>query len=241
MIGNSMFREMKYEYPHPDFDFSVKLVVEDALRMAWNRLGENQSRYNVDLNICGEDDVSIRLQDILEDIIQTGCIPGFTADIFQTVSRGENLSNFNGGHINKQPDLIFRLKDTAPGVNRVYYGIFVECKPIDEKHTIGKTYCNEGVIRFVNGDYAWAMPCGMMVGYVRSNSYNISGNLTTTLENPKYSNLCTVGSPTECSKSKNNPSVYITEHQRNWVHTNGKPPGNIILRHLWLSVKNLNS
>ena len=237
MIGNSMFREI--EYPYPDFDFSVKLVVEDAFRMAWNHLVENQSRYDVDLNTCEEDDISIRLQDILEDIIVAGGIDGFTTDIFQTVSRGENLRNFNGEHINKQPDLIFRLKDTIPGVKRVYYGIFVECKPIDEKHTIGKTYCNDGIIRFVNGDYAWAMSCGMMVGYVRNNSYTIPEKLTPALENPKYSNLLAVKLPRECSKSKNDQPTHITEHERNWKYIDGGEPGNIVIRHLWLRVHNI--
>ena len=35
---------------------------------------------------------------------------GFTSDVFETVVRGENLTNFNETVINKQPDLMIRLE-----------------------------------------------------------------------------------------------------------------------------------
>ena len=40
-------------------------------------------------------------------------------------------------------------------------------KPVDDDHATGTHYCDSGINRFVNGDYAWAMQEGMMVAYVR--------------------------------------------------------------------------
>jgi hypothetical protein len=111
MTDGSMFgKEDEYdEYPHKDVDFSVKLIVEDALKMAWNRLIENQRRYGIDLDKCDEKFISEKLRDILEDIIKAEYMPGFTCEYFQTISREEHLRNFNRSSIDKQPDLIFRF------------------------------------------------------------------------------------------------------------------------------------
>ena len=240
MINTSMFREIEYEYPHPDLEIGVKLIVEEALRVAWSHLIQNRSRYGIDLDKCHEKFISEKLQEILEYIIKAECIPGFTCEFFHPFTREEHLRNFNGSSIDKQPDLIFRLIDEKRSayVDRTYDGIFVECKPIDNDHTTGQTYCAKGIIRFVNGDYAWAMPCSMMIGYVR-NSCNIPQHLTSTLKKPEYSYLHTGKFPEKCSESKNNPPVYITEHERNWKYIGGGEPGNIVIRHLWLSVHDI--
>lgn len=233
MINASMFREK--EYPHPDFDLSVKLIIEEAFRVAWNHLVKNQNEFDINLNTDIEDKISERLQQILENLRTDKSIYGFTPRIFETVTRGQNLRNYNGKRLNMQPDIVFRFSDCRDGVNSLQDGIFVECKPIDDDHTTGQAYCAEGIVRFVDGDYAWAMPCGMMVGYVR-NSCTISQHLDSTLKKEEYSYLYTATFPEECSKSKSNPCAYITEHQRKWVYPNGKNPGNIVIRHLWLRV-----
>jgi hypothetical protein len=240
MVNTSMYGET--EYPHPDFNLRFKLIIEKAFRVAWNHLVKNQNEFSINLNTDIEDNISERLQQIIEKLRTDKSIKGFTPRIFETVTRGQNLRNYDGKRRNMQPDIVFRFSDCRDGVNSLQDGIFVECKPIDEKHTIGKTYCNDGLMRFVKGDYAWAMPCGMMVGYVRDNSYNIPENLTPALKKQKYSRLYTVKPfTTKCPMSKKEPYVYITEHQRKWKYIGGGEPGNIVIRHLWLSVKNLNS
>ena len=65
--------------------------------------------------------------------------------------------------------MLFRLRgdDDTARVISTQNGLFVECKPVDAAHPPGGDYCDAGLIRFVNGDYAWAMQESLMVGYVR--------------------------------------------------------------------------
>jgi hypothetical protein len=46
-------------------------------------------------------------------------------------------------------------------------GIFAECKPVDDNHSVGEHYCDRGIGRFIKGDYAWAMQDAVMIAYVR--------------------------------------------------------------------------
>ena len=233
-------------YPHPNIDLSVKLLVERACIIAWNQLVDNQRKYGVDLDTYDEDHISEKLQQVLDKLMGGSRLKGFDYGEFQTVAREENLRNFNGSSIDKQPDLIFRLCGIEAGVDKIYNGIFVECKiideckPIDKSRAVGR-YCGDGIIRFVKGDYAWAMLCGMMIGYVR-NSCIINEDLTSALKKPNYSKSCGIDTvdnlPQKCMESKTNPPAYTTEHRRDWAYPNsGAKPGNIVIRHLWLRVK----
>jgi hypothetical protein len=57
-------------------------------------------------------------------------------------------------------------RETRPVIPE-FDALFVECKPVDAKHPVGSKYCDDGLIRFVRGDYAWAMQEGMMLAFAR--------------------------------------------------------------------------
>ena len=65
----------------------------------------------------------------------------------------------------KDPDLWFRLRsDEEPTtVLSTHDGLFVECKPVDNSHPVRSDYCDKGLLRFIVGDYAWAMQDALMV------------------------------------------------------------------------------
>jgi len=117
------------------------------------------------------------------------------------------------------------------------HGLFIECKPVDRKHPAGSAYCDEGLIRFVRGDYAWAMQSAMMVGYARE-GYSLVPKLSEALTSKRKEPISTSFGPESCRRTKVTAyaeQVGISRHARTFNYVeNGLPAGVIIIRHLWL-------
>ena len=160
---------------------SLMIVVQNIMSMAWRSL--LQEVREGDFSICDstEDQITGRLHMILGELDAAGdsVVSGWSQ--LQTPVREGNVTNYNGAHPDKQPDFAFRpIRNLISCVNTVPTAIFIECKPIDAKHPVPSTYCRAGLIRFVNGDYAWSVNRAMMVGYVR-NVCTLPGGLLTAL------------------------------------------------------------
>ena len=109
-----------------------------------------------------------QLHEVLKDRIwNRDVVPGFDDELIRTITRPE-VRNYNGKHVAKRPDMVVELVDIPDRVRPSQYGIFIECKPVDAKHSLVSHYCKLGIRRFVRGDYAWAMTQAMMIGYVDS-------------------------------------------------------------------------
>ncbi len=233
--------------PHPPIDFRILLAIEEGVRTAWRKLvGDAATQANMLDKKCKEVDITVDLQLALDKILSTKECPAFTDALFQSPSRGEEFVNFSGENLEKRPDLTFCLKDRRPGVDMSRYdAVFTECKILGsgDGKNMGK-YISDGLIRFVNGNYAWAVPSAMMIGYIRS-SQQLPDPLTDYFKkktkgefNSKVYNLLT--DPIMCNQS-NARIVYRvcrTEHARHWGYPpDGKrKPGNITIRHLWLEI-----
>ena len=84
--------------------------------------------------------------------------------------RQAQVTNYNQTKLTKTPDLCFKLRNDEEEHRLVlseHEALFVECKPVDDSHSVGGKYCDDGLCRFVDGDYAWAMEEGMMLAYSR--------------------------------------------------------------------------
>ncbi len=152
-----------------DIPYSLMCVVQNALAFAWRHLLEKVDAG--DFAICGtdEDIITEQLYMILCVLHATepDAIGGF--DLVETPVREGNLRNCDGERLDCQPDLTFRpVRGQVPTANSAITGIFVECKPIDAAHPVPSCYCAKGLIRYLRGDYAWAMDRALMVGYVRN-------------------------------------------------------------------------
>jgi hypothetical protein len=125
------------------------------------------------------------------------------------------MRNFDGRHLDKQPDLTFRpMSGHIQTTNTVPTAIFIECKPIDSPHPLPSTYCRAGLIRFVNGDYAWAVDRAMMVGYVR-NICVLPGGLLTCLGDARLaSELALKGVLETLSPTASGDTVCQSTHER---------------------------
>ena len=168
------------------------------------------------------------LVEIIENRLRkNGDVAGFDSASFGRVVREPKITNYDKKHPDKMPDIFFDLKREKAPVLSDQDGLFVECKPIDGNHPLFSCYCQKGLIRFVNGDYAWAMQDALMVGYVTGhNSYE---KLASVLNKKESTNLKTN------DHSEIAPSIYRSNHDREfeWQGNSGHAC-QISVSHLWL-------
>ena len=85
--------------------------------------------------------------------------------LVSNVSRGKESFSFDGSSLEKRPDLCLFL------TGRPRFLLVVECKLIDNKaRKEVALYGNNGLARFLNGEYAWYAQEAFMLAYVRDGS-----------------------------------------------------------------------
>jgi len=234
-----MFEESNegIQLPHPPLSLRVHLVVESAICAAWE-LMMNRGRTGFDLQTANEDTVTHELYERLYDeVFDKGVVDGFDREVFASMRREPKVRNFNGRNPDKMPDLLVEFIDRPAGVMNSQHGLFIECKPVDRQHPAGSAYCDEGLIRFVRGDYAWAMQSAMMVGYARK-GYSLVPKLSEALADNRKEPIPTFFGPESCPRTRAThyaEQVAVSKHERtfSYVETN-TPAGVIVIRHLWL-------
>jgi len=156
-----------YELPHPPVDERIVLIAHAVISRALDLLqAEPPSGFN--LAAAKEDVVTVHLQWVIENRLRkTGEVSGFDQRSFGRLWREPKVVSYDLRHLDKMPDMIFHLNRDSLAVIPTEDGLFVECKPVDKAHPAGRDYCDAGLRRFVDGEYAWAMQDAMMVGYAR--------------------------------------------------------------------------
>lgn len=223
--------------PHPPLSLRVHLVVESAICAAWD-LMTNRGRPGFALQTANEDSVTHELyKRLYDEVFNNGVVDGFDNEVFASMRREPKVSNYDGRSPDKMPDLLVEFIDRPAGVMNSQHGLFIECKPVDRKHPAGSAYCDEGLIRFVRGDYAWAMQSAMMIGYAR-NGYSLVPKLSEALVSNRKEPIPTTFGPESCPQTTATAiaeQVAISKHQRTFNYIeNNSPAGEIIIRHLWL-------
>ena len=229
----------RYHLPHPRIGLPIVFVIRRVLLRAFEMLRER----NFNLADAKEDEVTAALRSVVEnDLRKTGVVHGFDHRTYESVHRQGQVANYDGTSLGKSPDLCFKLRHddfASRSVISEFDALFVECKPVDRSHGAGSKYCDEGVIRFVSGDYAWAMQEGMMLAYVR-HGRSIAHHLIPAMKEPaRTATLGTVQHPEPCEAagapaSGEAETVHISEHRRGleWPDEKG-PACNITIYHLW--------
>jgi hypothetical protein len=215
---------------------SLLIVVQNTLSAAWRKLLKDVETGEFSICAATEDEITERLHMILGELHAAGdgAVRGLSQ--FETSIREGNLRSFDGKHLDCQPDLTFRpLRGHIQTGNTVPAAIFVECKPIDSVHPVASTYCRAGLIRFVNGDYAWAVDRAMMMAYVR-NVCTLPKGLSSCLENMRLAvEMNLQGRLETISPTANGDIVCQSKHDRSFCLSGGrKPVGLITVHHLWL-------
>ena len=225
---------VNYQLPHPSIDKAVLIVTHNALRRAFALLRDT----DFSLGSAHEDQVTQQLHWILEDRLrQSGEVPGFDERVFRKVWRAPEVTNFDGKHPAKKPDLVFEIVRDETLVLSSQDALFVECKLVGKQHPVGTVYCKSGISRFIDGDYAWAMQEAMMLGYVR-HGYTILGSLKPILSSAAYH--AQLGQPTtielvpECVSGPLAEQLHTTSHNRHFDWPHGKGHAKTIqLFHSW--------
>ena len=215
---------------------SLMIVVQNVMSTAWSVLLDDVRQGHFSICNATEDQITERLHMILGQLDAAGnsAVPGLSE--LQTPVREGNVRNYNGDHLDKQPDLAFRpIRHLISCGNTVTTAIFIECKPIDARHPIPSVYCRDGLIRFVKGDYAWGVDRAMMVGYVR-NICSLPGGLSTPLADSALSSeMELVGKLQVLPKTASGDSVCQTTHSRQFQLPGiASPASQIVVNHLWL-------
>lgn len=220
-------QDIEFTLPHPPIPQRTILLLCKVIRKAWQLLVENPPTGFI-LHAEKEDAVTQMLVEIIENRLRkNGDVDGFDSARFGRVVREPKITNYDKKHLDKMPDIFFDLKREKAPVLSDQDGLFVECKPIDGDHPLFSCYCQKGLIRFVNGDYAWAMQDAMMVGYLTGNYSFVK--LGSVLDKNESSNLKTN------NHSEIVPSIYRSIHDREfeWQGNSGHAC-QISVSHLWL-------
>lgn len=216
-------------------------AVEQAIRTAWKNLVTHQAIHEIDLSTAIEVTISERLIRIIDLIRRQDppLIPAFS-EYFETPQPDSALRNYKNDEID-YPDFVFRLKlNNKPGLNGLYFGLFVEAKLLTNgSQTVG-LYVRKGLKRFIDGEYAWAMPHAMLLGYKRSTTQQLPQALDSHFSKSGNSAKFEVKSngAKVCKYTRGQPSAYSTIHGRdtwNYIET-GDSPGDIEIIHLWLEI-----
>ncbi|MCP3999006.1 MAG: hypothetical protein GY722_28680 [bacterium] len=196
------------------------------------------------LTTAKEDEITTALRAVIEnDLRQKGSVSGFSRSTFETVIRQSQVTNFDGSKPGKSPDLCFKLRDDEEEPRPVlseHEALFVECKRIEKKKFFaGSWYCDDGLSRFVDGDYAWAMEQGLMLGYAR-HQRTITGHLIPAMQQPeRLERLNTAQLPRMMvrrgAEARNHAeALYVSRHRRDFSWVDGKGPATeILIYHSW--------
>lgn len=227
--------------PYKGFAAIELLAVEKALRVVWNEAAKRQGRHEIDFQTAKEDAISSALILIFDDLIAE------QSDLLAELSKTfDSLPEFNsqrgafdylGKPLTKRPDLTFRRLYPEPGTSKLNGCLFIEAKIIDPRRTMGQ-YCGEGLQRFVDGDYAWAMPQAMMLGYTRMTDQKLPDSLATHFERlGKREQYQLTDGPIPFPLSRFANRSYLTVHNRAWKYPDTqRVPGPIVVLHLWLPI-----
>ena len=242
-MPQGFYREEELELPHPAIPLAVFLVVETALRVAWQMM-LTRPRSDFRLQREDEDPVTCELcERVCNEVFNRGLVDGFDRTLFAKPTRESKIKNYNGQKIDKMPDLLLDLVDRPAVRIPAQDWLFIECKPVQSGRSAGAHYCDRGIVRFVRGDYAWAMREALMIGYV-TEGYTISNKLAAALKS-RRSRIPTLTLPTPCPRSAEtswSEATYVTKHCRNFRYVEtGQPASSIVIRHLWLKRDHLNT
>jgi hypothetical protein len=232
-------RPEAFRLPHPRLGLPVILVVRRVLLRAFEILFERR----FSLVSENEDRVTTALRSVIEnDLRQSGSVPGFNTRTYCALVRQAQTENFDLTRLGKAPDLCFKLRndeeEPRPALS-THDALFVECKPVDANHAAGSVYCDKGLSRFVEGDYAWAMGEAMMIGYARAGR-TIPKHLVPAMQKPdRFEALKTTELPkpvevSEAVGTERAETLHASRHRRGfpWPYDKG-PASEIVMYHSW--------
>ena len=210
-------------------------IADDHLEILAERLQQafNDVRVHAPATVAtgSEPAVTALMQARLNRLIHEDLLWG---QLVLCVGRGSESISFDGAHLEKRPDLSIVLSGREQR-----FPLVAEAKILDAAASkTAELYCDRGIRRFVEGEYAWGNREAFMIGYVRDGS-SIDTTLKTFLSrdmelHPARYLVEALPVPVESDSS----DLAYTRHGRDFVYGSQRPPnspGPIALWHLWLT------
>lgn len=203
-------------------------LIADMIALAWDDLALNQAST---LATGSEAEINALLEARLSRLLDENPV---WEQLVRSVARGKETVSFNGAHLEKRPDLSIFLSGRSPA-----FPLVVECKLIDAPDgKSGTLYCNNGLRRFLTGEYGWSGREGFMLAYVRDRS-TIESCLVPFLaagRTTKPDPYAIRDWPVESGHAV--LDLAATRHDRAFRYLNraapADAPGSIAIWHLWL-------
>lgn len=228
--------------PYPAFQDAEVALLEVLLRLLWQeaRSKEAVAKHGIAFDTAKEEEISFAIALTLE-LVQSTDSPMVSEflEVFSIAPPEPKLDNFNRSSISKKCDFFFGRLHHQRGTRPNQNGMFVEAKLVSPKHPMGY-YVSTGLQRFLNGDYAWAMPQAMLLGYCRATSQVLPDSLADHFAREsgrKAQELAVIKGPTAFAKSRVKPRMHWSSHRRpQTLPSSGHPLGDICVYHLWLDI-----
>ena len=219
--------------PPPPFSaWSRKQIqtIERAIVRAWSQITGDPHCQAV-LTGGTEPQITAMLQDALCELLNAGQVAGFSPATYLCPIRGQELDDYTGKLLEKRPDLTFPRLSSRPASN--HNALFFECKILGRGRALDD-YVRNGVRRFQDGIYAWAMPhAGMLAYVIGAEAADPCSSLTATWSADP--GPAAPHAPIEPVRGEGGvPAIALSRHARTFTLRNGEAPGQILLRHLWL-------
>jgi hypothetical protein len=211
--------------PYPVVSPVQERIVILALEVAWKELRRD---HKGDLATLSEDQTTTLLEARLNVLLDDESVPGFVRESFAVV-REPKVTNFNGLHPDKMPDLGFLLGRLRPGLPADYV-LYVECKPVNAERGMSPYYGRDGMGCFLEGDYGCKMRSGLMVAYAQE-GYTFAEKMEPTLRE-RFQQPDDPFATTQLITHTTTPESH---HARRWCYANQQVPGDIRLLHVWLT------
>ena len=206
-------------------------IADDHLQILAERLRQafHDVRVHAPATVAAgeEPEVTALMQARLNRLIHEDCL---WRQLVLWVGRGTESISFDGSHLEKRPDLAIVLSDKERR-----FPLVAEAKILDSGASkTAALYCENGIRRFVEGEYAWGNREAFMIGYVRDGS-----SIDTTLKaflSEAVDRYLVEAVPVAVGSSPSD--LAYTRHGRNFVYGSQRPPNNpgpISVWHLWLA------
>lgn len=209
------------ELPLPALQSRHLTIIAEFLVRAWQGLLATQEQV---LRTKKEEEINSLMESRLVSFLDEG---REWSTLVTNVIRGKGSFSFDGSSLERRPDLSIFLTERSR-----HFPLVVESKLIDKKarKTVA-LYGNKGIVRFLNGDYAWDAQEAFMLAYVRDGS-TIENCLTPHLagrQNRAPDPLLTEQLPQTVKLLSQD--LAQSRHGRRFPNN----PGPIAIWHLWLS------
>lgn len=219
--------------PYSPWKLNQLRIIERAIAVAWGQI-MGQPHFVKWAQTAVERDITVELQKRLVCLLNTREVRGFSAATFSAPIRGQEVENYSGEEKEKRPDLTFNRLAARPVAT--HHAQFYECKILGRGRTLDD-YHGDGVMRFVDGRYAWGMPHAGMIAYVSPPPSPLAEVVLADFWKWDKNSKPRRGLPTRDLALDTGPDsrVVISVHARSFPLNDGAAPGEIALRHLWLS------